>query len=455
MSHYMDRRLTRKRFFQIGAGAAIAGAGALSGPGRFARATPITTGTRQQALHLGATDGWVGFPNPANASSMLVDPYAPDHFQGATTYVFGFRDLTPLVPSGQPPETVTQDMLNQRNKAQAAAPLLWVDQEISLTIHLTNLGLQQRPDLTDSHTIHWHGFRNAPPIFDGVPEMSIAVPLNRTFPYNYNTHDPGTYIYHCHFEDVEHVQMGMTGIVFVRPTMGRWFTYNHSSTAFDREYALLVTEWWSQGHYNDAHIQESDWTDFEPDICMFNGRTYPDTILPNGSYDSHGEPVPIPGIGAYRASQLRYQPISSLVRGKAGEKVLLRVGHLGYKEHSIRLDGIPMTIVGRDATHLQGRDGTLLHFQTSAMDIGPGESFDAIVTLPPYTAAGAQTDNYGSYNAYGLYDRDYGSNGYLIDGSAGGQWANFAGQHTGMRTEVRVYDPNTTTLTAQTEPNTP
>jgi hypothetical protein len=89
------------------------------------------------------------------------------------------------------------------------------------------------------------------------------------------------------------------------------------------------------------------------------------------------------------------------------------------------------------------------------MDIGPGESFDAIVTLPPYTSAGAQTDAYGSYNAYSLYDRDYGRNGYLIDGGAGGPWADLAGQHTGMRTEVRVYDPNTTTLTAQTEPNTP
>ena len=42
-----------------------------------------------------------------------------------------------------------------------------------------------------------------------------------------------------------------------------------------------------------------------------------------------------------------------------------------------------------------------------------------------------------------------------IDGSAGGHWAGFGGQHPGMRTEVRVYDPNTTTLTAQTEPNTP
>ena len=43
----------------------------------------------------------------------------------------------------------------------------------------------------------------------------------REFPYFYHPPDPGTYMYHCHFEDVEHVQMGMTGIVFVRPAQNK------------------------------------------------------------------------------------------------------------------------------------------------------------------------------------------------------------------------------------------
>ena len=75
----------------------------------------------------------------------------------------------------------------------------------------------QRPDLFDGHTLHWHGFVNAIPLFDGVPELSVAVPIGRDFTYFYRPHDAGTYMYHCHFEDVEHVQMGMTGVVFVRP----------------------------------------------------------------------------------------------------------------------------------------------------------------------------------------------------------------------------------------------
>ena len=47
-----------------------------------------------------------------------------------------------------------------------------------------------RPDLDDSHTIHWHGFRNAIPIFDGTPELSIAWASNRTFPYFYRAAPP-------------------------------------------------------------------------------------------------------------------------------------------------------------------------------------------------------------------------------------------------------------------------
>ena len=101
-------------------------------------------------------------------------------------------------------------------KAQHNAPLFWVDQfnpahPKDFRLQLTNLGLQMRPDLTDSHTLHWHGFRNVIPFFDGEPTGSVSVPVGRDFTYVYRPRDPGTYMYHCHVEDVEHVHMGMTG----------------------------------------------------------------------------------------------------------------------------------------------------------------------------------------------------------------------------------------------------
>ena len=65
-------------------------------------------------------------------------------------------------------------------------------------------------------------------------------------------------MYHCHFEDVEHVQMGMTGPA-LRPaaaerhaSLGGFnkFAYNDGdgSTGYDREFALLLTEMYLESH---------------------------------------------------------------------------------------------------------------------------------------------------------------------------------------------------------------
>ena len=157
-------------------------------------------------MHLAGTDGWVAIPAPATPVSYdFPDNLAPE---GKTTYVFGFRDVTGLHRSaGAGPEG--QD-------AAFCAPLLWFD-EYQSALGKRRPGDRHEPwhadpaDLTDGHTLHWHGFRNAIPFYDGVPEMSVSIPIGRDLTYFYQPKDPGTYMYHCHFEDVEHVQMGMTG----------------------------------------------------------------------------------------------------------------------------------------------------------------------------------------------------------------------------------------------------
>ena len=119
-------------------------------------------------------------------------------------------------------------------------------------VQLTNVGLAQRPDLFDEHTVHWHGFKNVIPFFDGEPTGSVSIPQGQTFTYVYLSHDPGTYMFHCHVEDTEHVHMGMTGIVFVRPAQdgntslypsGK-YAYNDGdgSTGFDREFVMFLSE---------------------------------------------------------------------------------------------------------------------------------------------------------------------------------------------------------------------
>jgi FtsP/CotA-like multicopper oxidase with cupredoxin domain len=364
-------------------------------------------------VHLAATDGWVSMPADAPA----IPPFWPDSLapSGSNLYVFGFRDVTGMTAA---------QVTAQRGKAQISAPMLAFDQETDIKITLSNLGLSQRPDLVDGHTVHWHGFRNAIPLFDGVPELSIAVPIGRDFTYFYRPHDPGTYMYHCHFEDVEHVQMGMTGMLFVRPQQNKGtadlpagkYAYNcgDGSTGYDREFAYMMTEIWAEAHYRDAHIQVNDWTDYNPTFFALNGRAYPDTMAPGGD--------PVTGTG-----RLRYQPISSLVTCNSGERVLLRLANLGYQNHAVTVDGIDLTVVGKDASLLRGRDGSSEYTVTNTVDIGPGESRDVIFTAP-------------APGTYLLYDRDYQA---LTNGSGGG--------YGGQMTEIRVSPSGT--LRAQSGPN--
>ena len=406
-------RPTLSRRTLLAGGGVLGGAALLGGrvrdDGRATRLQPSAAVTHpRKEVHLAGTDGWVSMPKDAPADPPFYpDSLAPSPFD---TYVFGFRDVTGLTAA---------QMAAQRGHAQISAPMLAFDEEDDIFITLTNLGLLQRPDLFDGHTLHWHGFVNAIPLFDGVPELSLAVPVGRDFTYFYRPHDAGTYMYHCHFEDVEHVQMGMTGMVFVRPKqnrnpvaghpMGTKYAYNDGdgSTRYDREFAFMTTELWSAAHYRDAHIQVNDWTDYAASFWLLNGRGYPDTLAPGGN----------PMLTA--AGRLQYQPISSRVTCNAGDRVLLRLSNLGYQNHVMSVDNIDLTVVAKDASLLRGRDGTVNYLTTNSVDVGPGESRDVLFTAP-------------APGKYLFYDRNY---SYLDNG--GGQG------YGGMMTEIVVSPPGT------------
>lgn len=427
--HIANRRMSRRALLTGGAGALTAlgiarlAGGSLGGaPARPAVLRAAATNPNSQVVHLAGTDGWVSMPD---AGDGRLAPFFPDSLAPApyNMYVFGFRNVSAFDPAA---------VTAQRGKAQISAPLLGFDQydgtlgnDVKVT--LTNLGLSQRPDLVDGHTMHWHGFRNAMPLFDGVPELSISVPIGRDFTYYYRPHDPGTYMYHCHFEDVEHVQMGMTGVVFVRPKQNRApvgadpagsrYAYNDGdgATRYDREFALLLNELWAEAHWRDAHIQVSDWTDYQPSFWTLNGRCYPDTVEPGG------DPM------SAAAGRLRYQPNSALVHCQPGERVLLRMANLGYQNHAMTADGIDLTVIAKDANLLVSRDGTRNFQVTNTVDIAPGESRDVLFTAP-------------DVGTYLLYDRNY---SYLNNSGHRG--------YGGQLTEIRVLAPGS--LPVQTVPN--
>jgi FtsP/CotA-like multicopper oxidase with cupredoxin domain len=448
----MNKHVSRRNFLKLAGGVAVAAAGASLAPQGLRKVLRPEGFAEAQSypppdLFYAGTDGWISLPASPEIISAALGKVHPDNLAPApfSTYIFGFRNVTGL--------TDTQ-RANQKNKAQHTAPMFWVDQfnpaaPRDFRMQLTNLGLALRPDLFDAHTIHWHGFRNVIPFFDGEPTGSVAVTTGRIFQYIYRPRDPGTYMFHCHVEDVEHVHMGMTGPVFVRPLQngtpktynGKTYTkfaYNcgDGSTGYDREFAMMLSEVWCDSHWADAHIQLPEWSDYRADFALLNGRVYPDTLAPNGSIDpfnpvrdAGGDLIPPPG-----RPDLQYQPLSALVTCNAGERVLLRFANLGFRESAMTLAGIKMRVVGKDATLMKGRDGTDTSYEASTVSFGAGESIDAIFTAPPKTGAG--------YDTYVLYNREYARSNNLAPGGGFG----------GQRTEVRVYAAGT--LPPQSVPNT-
>jgi FtsP/CotA-like multicopper oxidase with cupredoxin domain len=371
-----------------------------AGPGS-APATKLAANAEVR-LALAGTDGHITLPGRPSGS----------------LYIFGFVAV-PLTA------TVAELERDFKGHAQHVAPILDLRQDTDIYLTLTNLGLVGRPDLIDSHTIHWHGFRTPSVLFDGVPEVSVAVPIDRQFTYFYRPHNPGTYMYHCHFEDVEHVQMGMTSVVFVRPSqdgsaaldpLHRTTTYAYNdgdgSTAYDRHFAILLNEIEERQHDADELIQEFIMTDYDPQYFTLNGRVYPQTVLPNGD------------------PSLPSQPVSALVQVNPGDRVLLRLANLGYLQHAMQLPGIGLKVVGEDAVLRRSPSGVDTSYLTNTLYIGPGEARDALFTAPPFNpAAPVTTDPQGrSYNTYLFKNRDFRR---LSNHGAPGLG--------GMATEVRVY----------------
>jgi FtsP/CotA-like multicopper oxidase with cupredoxin domain len=397
----------------VGVGATVAiGAGAVGGA--FGRLLLEPAAGATTTLALAATDGYATVPGRED------DPL----------YIFGFIPVDANA-------SVSSLISTYKGHAQTSAPHLDFRQNDDIKITLTNLGLVQRPDLTDSHTIHWHGFDVPSPLNDGVPEVSVAVPIGKQLTYFYRPHREGTYMYHCHFEDVEHVHMGMQGIVFVRPTqdgssLGGFtkFAYNDTdgSTGYNRHFAILLNEVWAHFHDGDRDIQETIPTDYDPQWFTMNGRCYPQTVLPNDDSslsESNRVSTPNPN---YDGAPDHSQPNSSLIQINPGERGLIRLANLGYQQHALELPGISLHVVGQDASLLRSNGQDLSYF-TNTLYVGPGEARDVLFDAPAYNPLlPSGSDAVGDYNVYYLKNRDWrrlSNNGQPGPG--------------GMMTEVRVY----------------
>ena len=339
-----------------------------------------------------------GNGDPAHPNAKCMHLVAGDGYvamaDGYPQYMFGFADVTGIRPN--------KIMATGMMAATFPAPKIVLDEGDEFYLNLTNVGMILRPDLFDPHTVHWHGFPEAASIFDGVPDASVSVNMGSTLTYYYNVVEPGTYMYHCHVEATEHMQMGMLGNLYVKPAQnklpvgtnlngfthqnGYEYTYNDGdgTTYYDVDFAIQIGSFDSSFHDASETVQPLPFALMRDNYPMLNGRGYPDTVINVG---------PVAPASANPVSGDSTQNESALISANPGDKVLLRLSNLNVTRfYTLKTLGVTMQVVGKDAKLLRGPGGKDLYYKTNTVTLGGGQSLDAIIEIP--TAATPGTTYY-------------------------------------------------------------
>lgn len=195
--------------------------------------------------------------------------------------------------------------------------------------------------------------------------------------YTFAASNPGTFLYEAGLtpNGQPQVAMGMYGALVVRPTGAPSQAYTSASTAFDTEQVVVLSEY-------DTSLAASptafDMRKYAPKYFLINGKAYPGTAS---------------------------------IFADAGADVLLRYVNAGLTSHHMGILGLSQTVVGQD-----GNAFTYSHKMVSET-IAPGQTLDAIATIPASAASGTR---------YALYD----SNLLLRNNTGLNAYAGFGGMLT-------------------------
>lgn len=190
-----------------------------------------------------------------------------------------------------------------------------------------------------------------------------ADPNGGTVTYSFRARRPGTYLYESGTFPERQVQMGLHGVLIIRPaeyispvSSTRTAYGMGTGTEFDVEKIIVTSELDSSLHGKIAAGLPYDMHNFDPDYFTINGRAYPDTLNPDN---------------------LSSQPYSAAVKTIVGNRIILRCANAGFLTHSLYIGGGFFRVVAGDGTPLKT---PLLDtsYEKTAITIGPGQTYDLI-----------------------------------------------------------------------------
>jgi plastocyanin len=234
---------------------------------------------------------------------------------------------------------------NEKGTAVFPAPTLTVNEGDQVEVTLTNIGAKKEGIKRLAHTIHFHGL-DTDQANDGVPHTSENILVGDSFTYQFIATHAGTYFYHCHVDTVEHLQMGMHGAFIVKAKGG----VNQAWTdgpSYDKEYTFVLNEIDPVWHKAVEEGKVYDRTDFHPRYWTINGKAYPDT---------ENDPT-------------------TMIEGKVGETILVRLINSGYQTHAMHLHGSHFQVIASDGRPLPAE------VEKDTINVGAGERYDVLITF--------------------------------------------------------------------------
>lgn len=195
------------------------------------------------------------------------------------------------------------------------------------------------------HTIHLHGL-DVNTINDGDPMTSFPLSPYSEFTYKFLATHAGTFIYHCHVGDVMHVQMGMYGLLIVKPKGSKKTAWT-GGPSYNKTYSWLTSELDKFWHENTPYAMMNDFKIpvFKPDYFLVNGK-----------------------------SKQQLSDTSTAIVASTKEKVYLRLANIGFYKHQFIFPAsLNAEVVDSDGRPLPKS------FVADTVNITPGERYGVML----------------------------------------------------------------------------
>jgi FtsP/CotA-like multicopper oxidase with cupredoxin domain len=263
---------------------------------------------------------------------------------------------------------------------QTPGPVLCVDEGATVTVNLTN-------NLTEPVSIIFPGQINVSASGDAMGLFTWeAAGGGGSASYSFLADEPGTYLYESGTDPAKQVQMGLYGVLIVRPALNdgtNFYAYNDPDTIYDhdREFLLVLHEIDPDLHLAVERSLPYDPTGFHAHYWTINGRSFPDSIADNN------------------APWLPGQPYGGLVWVEAqdpdapGLPALIRYANAGMDNHPFHPHGNHLRVIARDGRLLLTPTGDDASMEAFTKTIGSGQTYDLVfrwLNLEGWTSTGTQ-----------------------------------------------------------------